>query len=126
VLILNTNKYFTSTQSNMKYLIELQITISAHPSEFHRVNGHSHIPLKSGLLISLLTNSSGDNPVRPSHSGTHPASGAIRSGGDEMVDDASCVTMELDEGVKNADADDAKSSRAAVAADVIFMINTRI
>jgi hypothetical protein len=34
--------------------------------------------------------------------------------------------MDLDEGVTNADADDAKISRAVAAADVIFMINTRI
>jgi hypothetical protein len=85
--------------------------------------------LKSGLLMSLLMNSSGARPVRPSHSGSQPALGAIRSGGLEMVDDASCVDMILDdvdnddEGMTKAEAPvDARSNREVAAALAIFMM----
>ena len=54
---------------------------TAYPSESHRVKGHSHIPLRSGLDMSLFMNSSGDRPGRFSHSGTHPAPGGSRVGG---------------------------------------------
>ena len=71
---------------------------NTYPSESHRVKGHSHIPLKSGLLISLFINSSGVKPSRPSHSGTYPASGATRSGVvvDEEVSGFSMVENRLD------------------------------
>jgi hypothetical protein len=75
-------------------------------------------------------NSSGARPVRPSHSGSHPALGAIRSGGFEMVDDASCIDLvvevDMDEGVTNAEAPvDAMSNRKAAAEPAIFMMETR-
>lgn len=56
-----------------------------YPSESHRVKGHSHIPLRSGLLISLDINFFGGRPDRSSQSGTYPASGAIRSGGSAVL-----------------------------------------
>ena len=55
-------------------------TKNTYPAASHNVNGHSHIPLRSGLLISDAIYSSGARPGRFSHSGTYPASGAIRSG----------------------------------------------
>jgi hypothetical protein len=55
------------------------------PFESHLVNGHSHIPLRSGLLISVAINLSGVRPARSSQSGTYPASGANRSGGSAVL-----------------------------------------
>lgn len=52
----------------------------------HRVNGHSHMPPRSGLDMSDDMNSSGVRPGRSSHGGEEPADGAMRSGGDSRVD----------------------------------------
>ena len=46
------------------------------------------MPAKSGLDMSLFMNSSGERPGRFSHSGTYPASGAIRSGGSIVLERA--------------------------------------
>lgn len=60
---------------------------STHSLLSHLVIGHSHIPLKSDLLLSDFMYSSGDKPGRSSHSGLNPASGAVRTGtpGDSTV-----------------------------------------
>jgi hypothetical protein len=42
------------------------------------------MPAASGLLISLLMNSDSGKPGRFSHSGSHPAAGAVRSGGEAV------------------------------------------
>lgn len=44
------------------------------------------MPLRSGLDMSDAMNSSGERPGRFSHSGTRPAEGAVRSGGDWRVE----------------------------------------
>mmetsp|Transcript_24924 Transcript_24924/g.59182 ORF Transcript_24924/g.59182 Transcript_24924/m.59182 type:complete len:275 (-) Transcript_24924:59-883(-) len=66
-------------------------------SELHLVNGHSHIPLKSGLDMSDAINSSGSSPGRSSHSGSHPAPGVSRTGvADSVVSGLSSVDEQRD------------------------------
>ncbi len=70
-------------------------------------------------------NSSGVRPARSSQSGTKPASGATRSGGESVesraTDDDDCVAciMLLEEGANVADG---AASAARRAVDVIFIV----
>ena len=90
----------------------------------HRVKGHSHIPLKSGFFISLCINSPGDKPSRPSQSGSHPASGAVRSGeaavaGFSTVDESLVLALWLEIGAKAAAVVERDREMATV---TIFMV----
>ena len=73
--------------------------------------------------MSLFINSSGVKPVRPSQSGSHPASGAIRSGA-EVVSGFSIVDASLVEsGESGAGAKALVVARVeSRAAAVIFMV----
>lgn len=72
--------------------------------------------------MSLLMNSSGERPVRPSHSGTQPAPGATRSGG-AIVERRSDFLLLLQLLLRGANAVDGCAVSATMrAADAIFMI----
>jgi len=84
------------------------------PSESHFVNGHSHMPERSGFDISLAMNFSGERPGRSSHSGTNPASGAVRSGGSIVLPSAEEKTFVVCvENPRTAGAEDAKARAAS-------------
>jgi len=60
------------------------------------------MPLRSALDMSDAMNSSGERPGRFSHSGTWPAEGAVRSGGDWRVERRAVGGRERGRGGENA------------------------
>ncbi len=78
------------------------------------------MPAKSGFDMSLSMNFSGERPGRFSHSGTYPASGAIRSGGSMVLESSVEETFVVRE--ENPRTEGVAKARAAIDSFILYII----